>query len=384
MRPVRIAILPAPACDLLDRLTRDLDIPLTLTDHQGTVVASTAGIRAGEGDPLAAATPADGDAGVSRREGGSAPRVYVPVDLAGQRAGTLIAYGDPSWVEIPARIAAVAIGLALDFAEAASALGHASVSPGWLLYLLLRGSFAEAQQARSMASILGWELFVQRVALVVEVRPTSGQTPISTAATMEMLDRLVGGPGPVPYGQIGENEWVILIHHEPGMPWQRIRELAVAIRRELAWGGAEVAVGVGEPHLPVQPVSALRRSYREASYALRLGSQLSGGAGLFELRSLGPAAFFAPSAPSRRRLAAHILDPLEAHAGLAETLTAFLALDMSVAATADMLGLHRHTVRNHLERVSDLTGLDPRSLDGAVQLKLALLVAAADPDRGSR
>ncbi|HKO24441.1 MAG TPA: hypothetical protein VJY65_06825, partial [Chloroflexota bacterium] len=44
-------ILPAPACDLLDRFTAELGVPLTLTDLNGTVVASTAGALAGSADP---------------------------------------------------------------------------------------------------------------------------------------------------------------------------------------------------------------------------------------------------------------------------------------------------------------------------------------------
>lgn len=382
-RFARKTILPAPACDLLDRLTGELDVPFTLTDLHGTVVASTAGARVGEVDARAAVRHGAA-VEVVTVEAGTSPRVYVPLHLSEHHAGTLVAHGDPARVEATARVAAVAVGLALDFAEAASSLGHDSVSPGWLLYRLLRGSPADAQQARLMASILGWELFVQRVAVVVEVRAPRGAGDPRGPRPAEVLDRVLGGPGRTPYGQIGEGEWVVLVHHEPDMPWPRVRQLAETLQRELSRDGSYVAVGVGEPHLPVQPVAALRRSYREAGYALRLGVQMSRGPGVFELRALGPASFFAPSSPSRRKLASLVLDPLAAQEGLLPTLRAYLSRDMSVAATAAHLGLHRHTVRNHLERVAELTGLDPRTLDGAVQLKLALLVAATDADRWGR
>jgi sugar diacid utilization regulator len=179
---------------------------------------------------------------------------------------------------------------------------------------------------------------------------------------------------------VDESQWVILVEHEPRDPWSAIRELAQQVQAAFELGGWEAQVGIGEPYLPVYPVLAVRNSYREAIYAARLGPRLQGGPGPYELRGLGPAAFFAPSGPSRRNLASLALAPLREHPMVLETLRAYLASNMSVADTAAILGVHRHTVRNHLGRVSTLTGLDPRSLEGAVQLKLALLVIASDPD----
>jgi sugar diacid utilization regulator len=305
------------------------------------------------------------------------------VRLSGRVAGALITHGDPAAVGTTARTAAVSIGMALDFSEAAAAMAQENVNPGWLLYRLFRGSREEAQQTRVMSAIYGWNLCVQRVAIVAvlsddtvtAVAPRRGEEPLG------MLHRLLGrNARETPVGQLDEAQWVLLPAFEPGEAWGRIRDLAEAVRGVFAATGVRADVGIGEPHLPVSPVSALRRSYREAVYAARLGPRLGGKAGVHELRTLGPAAFFAPSSPSRRNLAALVLDPLRSHPAALDTLRAYLALDLSVAETAAQLQVHRHTVRNHLERVFNLTGLDPRSLEGALQLKLALLVAASDPE----
>lgn len=375
------AILPAPACDLLDRLTEELDIHFTLTDLQGAVVASTAGRPAGQVEPRALRLLERGrDAAPDGGDGGA---VTLPVRLSGRVAGVLVTHGAREAVTTAARTAAVAIGMALDFAEAASGMGQDGVNPGWLLYRLFRGSREEAQQARVMSAIHGWNLCVQRVALVAiladdaaaDGRRHRGDAPL------DVLQRLLGPEArSTPTGQLDEVQWVLLPAYEPGESWSRVRQLAEAVRRAFATAGMEVDVGIGEPHLPVNPVAALRRSYREAVYAARHGRQVGEGSGVHELRSLGPAAFFAPSSPSRRNLAALVLDPLRDHPAALETLRAYLALDLSVAETAARLQVHRHTVRNHLARVLDLTGLDARSLEGALQLKLALLVAASDPD----
>ncbi len=385
--PRRGGILPAPAWDLLDRLTAELAIPFTLTDSHGAVVASTGGCRVGQVDDRAAHVLEAGDPlevlGPST-QGASEAAVYTPLVLSGRAAGVLIAHGDPEVVRMPARISAVAIGLALDFATAASLLGKENVNPGWLLYRLLRGSRVEAQQARVIAAIFGWNLFVQRVAIVV----MSGGPGMAVQASLHPRDadgvvrRLLGASATTtPFGQMDETEWVIFVQHEPREPWSRVREIAQQFKAEFSASGGPVNVGIGEPHLPVSPILALRRSYREAMYATRVGPRLDGRLGIYELRTLGPAAFFAPSSPSRRNIAALVLEPLREHPATLDT-RIYLARNLSVAATAAELGLHRHTVRNHLERVFHTTGFDLRSLDGAVQLKLALLVMASNPSPG--
>lgn len=376
------AILPAPACDLLDRLTEELEIHFTLTDLQGAVVASTAGRPAGQVEPCALRLLERGGSAAS--DGADGGAVALPVRLAGRVAGVLITHGTPEAVTTAARTAAVAIGMALDFSEAAAGMAQDGVNPGWLLYRLFRGSREEAQQARVMSAIHGWNLCVQRVAVVVilagdpgaaQGRRRRGDEPLG------VLQRLLGpAVRTTPTGQLDEVQWVLLPAYETGESWSRVRQLARDIHDAFAAAGMPVDVGIGEPHHPANPVAALRRSYREAVYAARHGRLAGKESGVHELRSLGPAAFFAPSSPSRRNLAALVLDPLRDHPAALETLRAYLALDLSVAETAARLQVHRHTVRNHLARVLALTGLDARSLEGALQLKLALLVAASDPD----
>ena len=72
---------------------------------------------------------------------------------------------------------------------------------------------------------------------------------------------------------------------------------------------------------------------------------------------------------------------------LVATVAAFLEADGNVAATAQRLFTHRHTIRYRLERVRELCGLDVGSSDGREKLSLGLkamrvlgIVAAADPE----
>lgn len=69
---------------------------------------------------------------------------------------------------------------------------------------------------------------------------------------------------------------------------------------------------------------------------------------------------------------------------VARTLEAYLAQDCNVNATAAAIGAHRHTVAHRLDRVRELTGLDPQRSEDRERLGLGLkahrlLVPAARP-----
>jgi DNA-binding PucR family transcriptional regulator len=54
------------------------------------------------------------------------------------------------------------------------------------------------------------------------------------------------------------------------------------------------------------------------------------------------------------------------------TLESYFEADGNIAATAQVLYTHRHTIRYRLERVRDLTGLEVGSTEGREQLSLGL------------
>jgi len=78
-----------------------------------------------------------------------------------------------------------------------------------------------------------------------------------------------------------------------------------------------------------------------------------------------------------QRFYAETVEPLVAYdeqyeTDLVRTVEAFLEADGNVAATAQRLFTHRHTIRYRLERVRELSGLDVGSTDGREKLSLGL------------
>lgn len=76
--------------------------------------------------------------------------------------------------------------------------------------------------------------------------------------------------------------------------------------------------------------------------------------------------------PAREYLGT-LLDPLEAHPELLETLRRHIGNDLSRRHTARVLGVHTNTVDNRLKRIGQLTGFDPAQPSGLWYLRSALV-----------
>lgn len=145
--------------------------------------------------------------------------------------------------------------------------------------------------------------------------------------------------------------------------------LLVRLREET---GTALSVGIGRYH---PGILGLSRSYQDARVALRLGRQFGGQNRVYCLDDLGIAAF-ACVADERTKveLALHLLSPLDNEPELINTLNIFFTENCALSTTAKRLCIHRNTLTYRLEKITSLTGLDPRRFDEAVQIRLALLL----------
>lgn len=100
--------------------------------------------------------------------------------------------------------------------------------------------------------------------------------------------------------------------------------------------------------------------------------------GLYEMADLAVEYQLTRGGPATRRLAT-LLDPLDAHTELFDTMRAYLANDMNRQLTARQLYVHPNTVDYRLRRIAQLTGIDLATSAGISQAAIALL--ARDLDR---
>jgi carbohydrate diacid regulator len=136
--------------------------------------------------------------------------------------------------------------------------------------------------------------------------------------------------------------------------------------------GMPLSIGIGRHHPGLR---GLAHSYQDARVALSLGRYFQGPNRVHCLDRLGVAAFVGISDEHTKvELALHLLGPLDHEPELLETLEAFFAENCAPSSTAGRLGIHRNTLGYRLDKITSLTGLDPRCFDDALQIRLALIL----------
>lgn len=141
------------------------------------------------------------------------------------------------------------------------------------------------------------------------------------------------------------------------------------LRHELS---VPISIGIGRYHPGIRGLAA---SYADARAALLLGRHFHGHNQLHCLDALGIAAFIGVSDERTKiDLARHLLSPLDHEPELLDTLAVFFSDDRSFQSAANQLAIHRNTLNYRLDKITSLTGLDPRRFDDAVQIRLALLL----------
>jgi carbohydrate diacid regulator len=139
-----------------------------------------------------------------------------------------------------------------------------------------------------------------------------------------------------------------------------------------------INIGIGRYHPTLR---GLASSYQDARAALSLGKRFSGQNQVHCLDSLGIAAFVGLSHERTKvDLAKYLLSPLDQEPELLETLDVFFFENCCLSTTASGLSIHRNTLSYRLEKITSLTGLDPRRFDDAMQIRLALFLRSLQSD----
>lgn len=145
----------------------------------------------------------------------------------------------------------------------------------------------------------------------------------------------------------------------------------------LADYGLRAPLGVGTPQPPHQAALSMRQAALALETSRRVGAPI-------EYRD-GAAHSFLLSVASPEYLTAFadaVLGPIEHTSGgdaLLSTLHVWLVEHRSIEAAAERLGVHRHTVRNRIQRAAQLTGHDLDSIDTQTEFWLAFKARGHEP-----
>jgi len=169
--------------------------------------------------------------------------------------------------------------------------------------------------------------------------------------------------------------------HRYGENWVNLQVAKAAGRAVLAYLknelGIRAHVAVGRQYTGI---SGLALSYKDAQTAMRVGLSLPGSYGdeVFSLDDLGFDTLAWIREPSLKlEFARQLLAPLDSDTELLKTLQVFFEENCSPAVTSQRLSLHRNSLYYRLDKIAGLIGLDPRKIDHAAMMRLAMHVDQA-------
>lgn len=359
-----------------------LAAPTLVVNPEGRVVASS---RAEwQGLPLSALEPLDGALPIPFRFGGQESRVLILPDG-----------GEP----LSPRLARGVVDLVLGQALVVDRLPGQQELKNTFIHDLLRGLVLDEETLLRQARILGMDLGPPRAVILIDASAYllgPGQDPDRVQQRAQLVVGSVVNffrlPNDTICAYIGEGEVAVLKASDTknlslwaedsdaeapaSSSWANLAALKRAGNALLAHLqtdlGTALEMGIGRYH---RGLDGLSRSYQDARAALSLGSRLSGERRAHTLDVLGVAAFVGlADEPTKLGLALHLLSPLDREPELLDTLEAFFTEDCHPLAAARRLGLHRNTLNYRLDKITSLTGLNPRTFDQAVQVRLALLI----------
>jgi PucR family transcriptional regulator, purine catabolism regulatory protein len=388
----RLSSGPMPATDLLGRTAAALGCPVALVDTEGRVV---------EGDPEAlddrvradfralAVRPAAG-ARVLTGHGGAQHVVHPAATPTGAPANlwfvaTLPANSAFAIDAARTGLAIAAVAFTAHIATAALGAERQTRQRALLLTEILEQGDTPRRRTVERATAAGWRLSGWHTAIQIASRSArAADRPLDVTASIDERLREHG----IAVGLIERpGGWACWTSHDVEQTPAEVAALVRSVRRilltvERDHPGAALCAGVGGTHAGT---AGLRRSLQEAQEACLLARTEDVPAAVEHVDPMNVKRLLIgwyASGPLRD-VAAGLIEPLvrfNPDGDLVRTLRAYLDHESNSTTAANVLGVHRNTVLNRLERIRTLLPIDLDRADERLAVHLAVHVAALGGD----
>ena len=274
----------------------------------------------------------------------------------------------------------VATLVALELERSRSPEWATEEAAGDFVRALLSRTITDRGDIEARAAELGTDLGDGAGVLMARAIPHVAQTGKWRARVLAIALRAVRAVSPGALAAEGdqEGEGTEIVAVVPADGDERLARAADALANELDEGLTGFSVGVSRSRVATDPVD-LYRAGQEALLAANVGEAEGARVLAFEdtgaYRLLLPAMSEDPA--ELERFYSETVEPLVAYdeqyeTELVATVETYLENDGNVAATAQQLFTHRHTIRYRLERARELCGHDVTSTEGREKLGLGL------------
>ncbi len=302
----------------------------------------------------------------------------APVLVGEAIAGWLSVAGPPGALTDLDQVAAgrAAAVSALELAKQRAVSVASSRASGDFFADLLTGSFVTEEAAERLARTNGYELRLPATVLVWRPRAATGETHRLVGELQRVVEEGLGHLGDRHFVRATADRVIALFSSQGNVEAARIWSQRARARLSFA---DQIAVGIGRP---AERIRDIQRSYEEAEQALDL-AMLGGHVDpVIAFADLGVYRLLMPlrQDPTLQHYFVDTLGSLFDYerrrgARLVPTLRAFLNQNGNVSRTAEVLGVHRNTLFQRLERIEALTGYDLSDPEARLSLHLGLKIA---------
>lgn len=369
---------------IIEQIASSLGADIWIVDRSAQVLAST--------QPHHLKTPPNA---LTSQDGPSQDHILsLPLHYADKEVGTLCIAGNAQENKEAAHVAQTLAELIIYQASVFEQLVDRQLALNKFVYHLVH---EEAQNNPTLvvqeASLLQIDLTIPRVVVVFDLAPLFVQiqadlnkrvenTPSHLSHFQQLRRRLlqqVSEQFPEKMANLyafPDKNWLVVlaaIDSKQPETWRQPLKRAVraTIERCKLMTDVQLSAGIGDYYPNWQ---SLITSYDDACFALKVGAALDDTEQVFSIADLGLAAFVCAEDPMvSAKLTDHLLAPLLAEPELLNTLETFLALNLSPSQAAQKLAIHRHTLTYRLQKITELTGADPRKFQDATRFLAALL-----------
>lgn len=335
---------------------------------------------------------------------GAKPGVNLPIFLNGKIVGVVGITGEPEEVRPFGQLLKISVETMLKQFYLSEQLRMEQNAKDLYIHDIINGNFQDKHMFLTKGEVLGFDMSIPRISLVIKVNEstnfeskknlnkivklTANNVKNNFELTaqkkrekiLDCIKRIFNNPQHM-ISRIGSNNYIILyaLEKKYGEDIKRqLKEFAKALRKEAEKYSVKFCIGVG-PYYP--DLSGLRKSYKEAVKAIQIMDRISKAEEL-------PLVVFASDLSLEMILSSIPEEIIENFKNqviseetaeiflnndkLIETLKTYFESNLNISKTAKVLQITRNTVCARIEKIKDITGLDPSNFNDAVKLKILL------------
>lgn len=310
---------------------------------------------------------------------GTKPGINMPITFHNQIVGVIGITGEPNEVIPYAKAIRLMTEMILQEAFLLEQISIEERTKEYLVHEIISNHFEETpDEMIAKAELLKIDLTLKRAILLIHIQGDLEEIHKFEAnlPRFKELNSLFPIPEQVLITQIKPDLWVVIIalskHYAENRAKSELYKVASQIMKTIrSWSKINVRITIGNAY---PALNKLKKSYDEAKNALKILNTFPNMEDVAHISDLVlEQVLLDVKEETRELLIRESLYNLLSDSELLQTLQSFFHCSCNVTDTAKMMNLHRNTLLYRLQKIGELTGLNPKVFKDAMQLQIALL-----------